>query len=129
MSVIDPQPAPIARADRTPSWELVMVDARRIGAPITERILDDMAERHATGTKKYGVPLTAGDGRNHLIDAYQEALDLMVYLRQELDERGVSLENDEVTVTQSDAVVLRLYVATFGPVVSLRNLIDATVPK
>ena len=79
-----PQPPPIPRPDRRPAWELVIEDARQ-NPHMTERILDDMANRHAFGVAKYGVPLTSGDGRNHLIDAYQESLDLLVYLRQELD--------------------------------------------
>ena len=40
--------------------------------------------------KKYGHRLTAGDGRDCLIDAYQEALDLVVYLRKAIRElRGI----------------------------------------
>lgn len=38
---------------------------------------------------KYGTPLQANNGRNPLIDAYQEALDLCVYLRQEIEERSL----------------------------------------
>jgi hypothetical protein len=33
------------------------------------------------------VPLQAHNGRNALIDAYQEALDLVVYLRQAIEEQ------------------------------------------
>jgi hypothetical protein len=44
------------------------------------RIVSDMRARDAMGRERYGVPLTADNGRNHLVDAYQEALDLLVYL-------------------------------------------------
>jgi hypothetical protein len=49
--------------------------------------MDDIRERDAMGTRKYGQRLTAGDGRDSLIDAYQEALDLVVYLRKAIEER------------------------------------------
>lgn len=40
-----------------------------------------MKARDAFGRAKYGTALTADNGRNHLADAYQEALDGVVYLR------------------------------------------------
>lgn len=39
------------------------------------------------GLAKYGTPLQANNGRDALKDAYEEALDLLVYLRQALTER------------------------------------------
>ena len=44
------------------------------------------AERHAFGVAKYGKSLKAHNGRNALIDALQEALDLVVYLEQAREE-------------------------------------------
>ena len=67
-----PEPDP-ALSDSRPIWDLVV---------------EDMQERDRTGRKKYGTPLQAGNGRDPLIDAYQEALDLCVYLRQAIEERG-----------------------------------------
>jgi predicted HAD superfamily Cof-like phosphohydrolase len=46
-----------------------------------------MKSRDAGGRERYGVPLQAFNGREALVDAYQEALDLVVYLRQEIEER------------------------------------------
>lgn len=46
-----------------------------------------MKERDRVGRERYGVPLQAGNGRKALVDAYQEALDQVVYLRQEIEER------------------------------------------
>lgn len=74
-SLNDPQPMPLP-VDGPDIWELVIVDMR---------------QRNAVGLGKYGVPLRAGDGRDHLVDAYQEALDLAVYLRQEIQERGAGV--------------------------------------
>lgn len=50
-------------------------------------VVTDLQERAEHGLKKYGQYLTAGDGRDHLKDAYQEAMDLVMYLRQEIRER------------------------------------------
>lgn len=57
---------------------------------IWDLVKEDIKERDRIGTKKYGTRLQAFNGRNALKDAYQEALDLVVYLRQAIYER----END-----------------------------------
>ncbi len=49
-------------------------------------VLKDMEDRRRMGIEKYGTPLQPFNGRNPLIDAYQEALDLCVYLRQAIEE-------------------------------------------
>jgi hypothetical protein len=41
----------------------------------------DIRQRDEYGEKKYGVRLTPFNGRNFAVDAYQESLDLVVYLR------------------------------------------------
>jgi hypothetical protein len=50
-------------------------------------VIKDMEERRLHGIEKYGVPVRADNGRDALIDAYQEALDLCVYLRQAIEQR------------------------------------------
>lgn len=55
--------------------------------PIWELVIQDMRERDELGLSKYGTRLQAGNGRDALMDAYQEALDLCVYLRQAIEER------------------------------------------
>ena len=47
----------------------------------------DLQERSVMGIKKYGSRLCSHNGRDALWDAYQEALDLVMYLRQEITER------------------------------------------
>ncbi len=47
-----------------------------------------MEERNKIGTEKYGTPLQAHNGRDALVDAYQEILDAAVYLRQAIEERN-----------------------------------------
>lgn len=66
-----PQPEP-RPSDSRPIWELVIAD---------------MKQRDNDGYQKYGTRLQAGNGRDALVDAYQEALDLCVYLRQAIEER------------------------------------------
>jgi hypothetical protein len=48
---------------------------------VWELVIDDMQRRNKFGKEKYGVGLKPFNGRNALVDAYEEALDLCVYLR------------------------------------------------
>ena len=73
MSNNTPEPKSI-KNDNPAIWDLVM---------------EDIKERDEIGVKKYGTRLQGFNGRNALIDAYQEALDLVVYLRQLIfEEKG-----------------------------------------
>ena len=58
------------------------------GTPIWDLVIADMEERNRIGTEKYGTPLQSHNGRDALVDAYQEILDAAVYLRQAIEERG-----------------------------------------
>lgn len=53
---------------------------------IADLVIKDIMERKRIGIKKYGTPLQAGNTRNSLWDAYEEALDLVQYLKQRLEE-------------------------------------------
>lgn len=55
--------------------------------PIWELVIADMKQRDNVGRQRYGTPLQANNGRDALLDAYQEALDPVVYLRQAIEER------------------------------------------
>lgn len=67
-----PEPPPLPNPTAPAIWDLVVAD---------------MQERDSTGARKYGQRLTGGDGRNSLVDAYQESLDLAVYLRKAIWEQ------------------------------------------
>lgn len=54
---------------------------------VQDLLVADIQTRKAHGIRKYGMPLHAGNGRDMLLDAYEEALDLAVYLRGALEER------------------------------------------
>ena len=71
MTPTEEQPAPQPNGSR-PIWDLV---------------IEDMQARDRLGRERYGAPLQTNNGRDALIDAYQEALDLCVYLRQAIEER------------------------------------------
>lgn len=57
------------------------------GGYVYERVIEDMRVRADVGLARYGTYLQAYNGRDGLRDAYEEVLDLAVYLRQVIDER------------------------------------------
>lgn len=56
------------------------------GVEIIELVKKDLIDRAEMGEKKYGEKLKPFNGRSALVDAYQEALDLCMYLRQKIYE-------------------------------------------
>lgn len=71
MSLNDYQPAPAAN-ELPAVWDLVIAD---------------MKERDTIGERKYGTRLQPHNGRDTLIDLYQELQDAVVYTRQLIFER------------------------------------------
>jgi hypothetical protein len=57
---------------------------------VWELVIQDMQERDTMGNERYGTRLQPFNGRDALVDAYQEALDLAVYMRQAIYERDNS---------------------------------------
>jgi hypothetical protein len=53
-------------------------------------VIEDLKKRTEKGIKEYGEPLKANNGRDALWDAYEEALDLVQYLRQAIEERDAA---------------------------------------
>ena len=70
-SFTEREPMPI-KNDMPAVWDLVVLD---------------IVDRDSAGQRKYGTRLQPFNSRDALKDAYQEALDLVVYLRQALYER------------------------------------------
>ena len=56
------------------------------GTRIIDLVAKDLVDRASVGKVKYGKYLQAGNGRDALLDAYQEVLDLAMYLRQKIEE-------------------------------------------
>jgi hypothetical protein len=80
MNTSTPEPAP-TNGTGPELWPIVI--ARHDNRPAFARAA---RERHAFGVGKYGVALRAWNGRKACVDALQEALDLVVYLEQILQE-------------------------------------------
>lgn len=70
-SLSNPQPPPVPN-DKPAVWDLVITDMR---------------QRDEFGRAHYGTPLQPHNGRDALVDAYQDLLDAAVYLRQAIYER------------------------------------------
>lgn len=65
------------------------------------RVVSDMVERNEFGAKKYGKYLTTNSGENFLQHAYEEALDLAVYLKGKIMEQQEKDQiNTELTFIQ-----------------------------
>ena len=54
---------------------------------VLPHVIKDLEARAVAGKEKYGTVLETHNGRNALMDAYQEALDLVMYLKQALLEQ------------------------------------------
>ena len=60
---------------------------KNIHPAVWDLVIADMQERDRFGLQKYNTRLQPFNGRDPLVDAYQEVLDLAVYLRQSIFER------------------------------------------
>lgn len=54
---------------------------------IQKLVIEDIEARREFGIKKYGTPLQAFNGRDALMDLYQELLDAVCYVRQLIEEQ------------------------------------------
>ncbi|MGH3693252.1 MAG: hypothetical protein ACRDRX_04500 [Pseudonocardiaceae bacterium] len=75
MTEIADQPPPVPREGVISVQALVRVD---------------LVERERIGVERYGTPLQAHNGRDGLVDLYQELLDAACYVRQLIEERGAA---------------------------------------
>jgi hypothetical protein len=73
-----PQPAPTA-GDGAEVWPAI---TEAPGLVLPDWLREDMRERDRVGRERYGTPLRVWNGRDAVVDAYQEALDLVVYTKQ-----------------------------------------------
>jgi hypothetical protein len=55
---------------------------------VWDLVVADMKDRDKLGEQKYGVRLQPHNGRKSLVDLYQELLDAVAYIRQEIYERS-----------------------------------------
>ncbi len=59
---------------------------------IQSRVIADIEARREVGISRYGTALQPFNGRDALRDAYEEAIDLAMYLKQEIVERDLETE-------------------------------------
>lgn len=103
-----------------PLWPAVISDISAMlfispNAPtdsLLDRVTDDMHERDAVGRERYGTPLQPFNGRDPIRDAYAEALDMAVYLKQALVENTNPLSGFDL---------LFLYHNALGQILALRR--------
>lgn len=99
-SIVAPQPTPV-NGSGPALWPLIISE---LGDSETDRLLaSDMQARDEFGRAKYGVPLVASNGRDHLADAYQEVLDFVVYLRAAFDE-DAQARHDSAKIVSSGVI-------------------------
>lgn len=118
----EPDPVP---NDGVSMHDLVIVDIQNYSVEIEEEhkeacsnVVGDIIDRRQFGLDKYGTLLQAGNGRNALLDAYQEVQDMLVYLKQAIVENnnkknyvGYELSN--------------IYSRTLQSAIRLRQLLNA----
>lgn len=99
--VVDhPFPCPIPECGQTPPSDVISVGQAAMGRVreqplpvvnagpcIQDLVREDIAARLQLGIERYGTGLQANNGRDMLLDAYEESLDLATYLRGVLYER------------------------------------------
>lgn len=114
--LVQEQPRPTPN-DHPACWDLVIEDARALhhDQAAVEATVKDMQDRDQVGLERYGTRLQPYNGRDSLVDAYQEALDLCVYLRTvlyELHEAGDTAEDEAQEVYDSalmNAIAIRSF--------------------
>lgn len=87
------QLAPIA-TDAVPTWDLVIQDIVTYHGdrPHADLVIADANARDGIGRERYGVPLQAGNGRDSLMDAYEEVLDYAAYMKSAFLEEESRIE-------------------------------------
>lgn len=77
-------------------------------------VIKDMEERRVHGIEKYGKPVQPFNGRDPLIDLYQELLDACVYTRQAIEERSAIVAKEREECAKLIEEQSRMVSAIFG---------------
>lgn len=95
---------------------------------IQDLVIADMAERKRLGMGRYGTALQPHNGRDALVDMYQEDLDRVMYARQLIEERADHRAEGAAAKREKIVGFLRHHAALVEPDpanVLLRNLAGA----
>ncbi|MFG3711001.1 hypothetical protein [Micromonospora sp. NPDC047730] len=79
------QPLPTPNGGRS-IQSMVRADLLDAIPPVAADVSADLLDREQLGIERYGTYLQANNGRDALRDAYEECLDLAVYLKQAIVE-------------------------------------------
>lgn len=80
------QPAPVKNTSPAIQDLVIMDVTALLSHTVCDQIIADIEARKVIGMERYGTLLQAHNGRDAKRDAYEEALDLVQYLRQALEE-------------------------------------------
>jgi hypothetical protein len=84
------------------------------GEDVAAIVCADIEARVAKGEQTYGQRLQTNNGRDAMIDAYQEALDLAIYLRQHISQLTTALDQLEKAKKALREIQLKLDPTYYG---------------
>lgn len=89
---------------------------------VADLVMADIQDRVEAGLQKYGTKLQTHNGRDALMDAYQEAIDLVMYLRQAMAERDDAMRRfavgfDDASVDEMERYIKQGPRKHHGPIV------------
>lgn len=117
--LIAPQTPPIKNTNPA-SWDLVVQDFKGLYSADepgpAAAIVADMQDRDNFGFEKYGVRIQPENGRDNLVDAYQEMLDGAVYFRSAIFEM-------ELVADEAVPELYNMYNNTLTLIMQLRSAI------
>jgi hypothetical protein len=109
------QPRPTRNNER-PTWDLVVSDLRQMHET---RVIPSVEERDRQGFLKYGVRLQPHNGRNSTLDAFEESMDLVVYLKNAIMEA--------VPGSYKAGTLNRLYQNAIGIMCALKDYMEPVI--
>lgn len=62
-------------------------ETRAESVSVAPHVVDDIVARARLGVERYGTPLRTHNGRDGLVDLYQELIDAVFYIKQVIMER------------------------------------------
>ena len=109
MHMINEHQAPPIPNDEPAVWPAVIGNllANTPQGTLALSVATDMADRDQMGFERYGTHLQPYNGRDNLLDAYQELLDASVYLKAHLLE-------------EHDSEVARAYQSVLGLIITIK---------
>lgn len=120
---VAPQPAPQKTDQSKPILpQTIKLLAKADVSDVVPLVREDLRARRDAGRKKYGTELHTFNGRDALLDAYQEACDLVVYFVQYREEM-LELEGETNFAIENQLAAL------FEVLTDLRLKLEERKPK